>query len=119
VYAITAGQITVATTAGIYPDDPNRCGDTLILQGYDGATYTHCHLTGFAVQAGQYVDAGQLIATTGGQPGTPGAGNTTGPHLHLAINVDGTTVCPQPLLLAIHRGERIDVSGLPTSGCTS
>jgi hypothetical protein len=120
VYAITQGEITTAiSTAGIYPTDPNRCGNTLVLAGDDGATYTYCHLHTLNVDPGQHVPAGQRLGTTGGQPGTPGAGNTTGPHLHLGLRVNGTAVCPQPLLLAIHRGEAVSLSDLPIAGCTT
>ena len=42
-----------------------------------------CHLSS-RVQAGT-VKAGQPIGRSGGQPGQPGAGSSTGPHLHFAL----------------------------------
>ncbi|MEZ5230266.1 MAG: M23 family metallopeptidase [Acidimicrobiales bacterium] len=90
---------------------------TVIITGTDGATYTYCHLSAVAVAAGDDVTAGQAIGLSGGQPGAPGAGNTTGPHLHLGIRVYGQSVCPQPLLLAILRGTPIPPTAAPTSGC--
>ena len=109
--------ITTASSAGVYPTDPNRCGNTVILAGVDGATYTYCHLSQFAVRPGQVVGAGSLIGLSGGQPGAPGAGNTTGPHLHLGIRVGGAAVCPQPLLLAIARQTPINPAVAPSAGC--
>ncbi|MEZ5278952.1 MAG: peptidoglycan DD-metalloendopeptidase family protein [Acidimicrobiales bacterium] len=121
VYAITNGTVTTAiANAGIYTGGGSgRCGNTVTITGTDGATYTYCHLSQVAVTVGDTVVAGQPIGLSGGQPGTPGAGNTTGPHLHLGIRVNGISVCPQPLLLAVLRGTPIPRSTAPTTGCVS
>lgn len=116
VFAMVAGTVNL-THAGGYPADPNRCGNTVTLAGVDGVSYTYCHLSAFAVIPGQIVGAGTLVGLTGGVPGTVGAGNTTGPHLHLAIRVGGASVCPQPLLLAIARGTPINPAIAPSAGC--
>lgn len=116
-YSIVAGTVSVATIGGIFPTDPNRCGTTVMIAGVDGATYTYCHLSQLAATAGQTVEAGTPIGLSGGQPGAPGAGNTTGPHLHLGITIAGSTICPQPLLLSIHRRTPINPAIAPTGGC--
>jgi murein DD-endopeptidase MepM/ murein hydrolase activator NlpD len=116
-FAMVDGTITVATTAGIYPADPNRCGNSITLTGVDGARYTYCHLSAIAVTAGQPILAGSLIGLSGGQPGTPGAGNTTGPHLHVGITADGRSIFPQPLLIAIYRLTPVNPAIAPSSGC--
>lgn len=116
-FAMISGTVTTASSAGIFPDDPNRCGTTVTITGVDGATYTYCHLSQLAVTPGQVVGAGTPIGLSGGQPGAPGAGNTTGPHLHLGIRFAGATVCPQPLLLAIYRARPINPAVAPAVGC--
>jgi len=37
------------------------------------------------VRVGEWVEAGQPIGTSGGQPGTAGSNFTTGPHLHFEV----------------------------------
>ena len=117
--AITSGEIIgVTDTNAIYTGgDDGRCGNTVILRGLDGATYTHCHLSTVVVAIGQHVNAGEPLGTTGGQPGAPGAGNTTGPHLHLAIRINGRSVCPQPILLGIINQTLIPPAAAPHTGC--
>lgn len=117
VFAMVAGTITSATPAGTFPADPRRCGTTVVIAGVDGASYTYCHLSRLAVVPDQVVAAGTPIALSGGQPGAPGAGNTTGPHLHLGIRFHGAAVCPQPLLLAIYRSQPINPAIAPAVGC--
>ena len=119
VFATTAGTVTTASSAGVYPKDPNRCGTNVTVSGLDGATYTYCHLSQLAVHPGQIVNAGTLIGLSGGQPGTAGAGNTTGPHLHLGIRINGVSVCPQPLLLAITRQTPVNPFVAPSAGCVT
>ncbi|WP_035758051.1 peptidoglycan DD-metalloendopeptidase family protein [Granulicoccus phenolivorans] len=45
-----------------------------------GSYYLHC--SGFAAEHGARVNSGDVIARSGGRPGAPGAGSSTGPHLH-------------------------------------
>ncbi len=121
VFAMVDGTISAAIgNAGVYePGAAGRCGNTVIVSGIDGASYTYCHLSAIAVASGETVITGQAIGISGGQPGTPGAGNTTGPHLHLGIQAYGQTVCPQPVLLAILQGTPIPPTAAPSSGCVS
>lgn len=44
------------------------------------------HLSAVEVRTGQAVTAGQRIGRSGGTPGTTGAGNSTGPHVHVQMN---------------------------------
>ena len=48
----------------------------------DGTEARYLHLSKVAVSQGQQVAPGTYLGDTGGQPGTPGAGPSTGPHLH-------------------------------------
>lgn len=57
------------------------------------------HVSGFAVREGEYVAQGQVIAYSGGTPGTRGAGwLTTGAHLHFEVRIDGKPVNPLTFL---------------------
>lgn len=113
--AIRSGTVVTARMSG-------ACGLTLVLLLDEpaGATVTHCHLSTIVVRAGTHVDAGTVVGTTGGQPGTAGAGSSTGPHLHLHLIVDGLRRCLQPGLVALWTGTPLptDLRNLPTSGCT-
>ena len=112
-YAITNGHVIAAIA------DDGRCGGTIIFNGDDGATYTYCHLTKITTTTGAHVEAGTVIGASGGQPGQTGAGDSTGPHLHLGIRVNGIDVCPQPLLLALYDATTISVDQVPTAGCVT
>jgi len=58
----------------------------LLISHDNGLATAYLHLSGFAVSTGTYVVQGQVIAYSGGTPGTPGAGYlTTGPHLHFEV----------------------------------
>lgn len=47
-------------------------------------------------------------------------GRSTGPHLHLQLTQpDGTLACPQPALVAWASGRNVNLTTLPSSGCTS
>jgi len=58
------------------------------------------HVSEFFVEEGEYVKRGDLIAKSGGMPGTPGAGRfSTGPHLHFGVRLNGVPVNPEDYLL--------------------
>lgn len=111
-YAVTDGTILAAA------DDGGACGGTVILDGNDANRYTYCHASRVVVSPGQAVTTGSLLLLSGGQPGAAGAGDSTGPHLHLGIDVSGISVCPQVLLTAWMNGDRRNPATAPTSGCT-
>lgn len=122
-FAMSDGAVTHASTneqiaADATGMDLGRCGGQVSVTTEEGAVITYCHLQAVAVRTGERVVAGDYVGESGGQPGRPGAGNTTGPHLHLQISFGGMR-CPQTQLLAIVEGQPLSVSELPTSGCVS
>ena len=88
-----------------------KSGFTVIINtkglpnGNYGVRYQHMDATKSAstVRVGQDVVAGQLIGYSGGTKGSPGAGQVTGPHLHIQVyklqggqTRDITEMCPGP-----------------------
>lgn len=106
-FAVTNGVVVGTPTSG-------KCGIGVIFNGDDGAQYTYCHGNPGtqAVAIGDRVSVGQHILDSAS------TGNSTGPHLHFGIRVDGTQRCPQPFFVAIADGEPLAPRGLPTSGCS-
>lgn len=60
----------------------------LDIMSDDGLLVRNGHLSRMDVHTGQRVQAGQVIGLTGGIPGTPGAGMSTGAHLHWELRRD-------------------------------
>ncbi len=54
----------------------------------DGFYLRYSHLNAANVNIGQRVQAGQVLGKTGGAPGHPNAGTSTGAHLHFEVNRD-------------------------------
>jgi murein DD-endopeptidase MepM/ murein hydrolase activator NlpD len=113
VYAITNARVIAAS------DNSGSCGGTVMLAGDDGATYTYCHLSAVDVVAGTRTSAGSPLGTSGGLPGARGAGNSTGPHLHFGVRVNGVDMCPQAMLLAIAESSTVQINLLTRLGCTT
>lgn len=66
----------------------------MIVHGNNLST-VYGHVNQISVSADQFVSKGQIIAYTGGMPGTRGSGPfSTGPHLHLEIRLNGLPVDP-------------------------
>lgn len=107
IFAVAAGTVTKAPSGG-------ACGQGVIITGDDGATYLYCHGSdgGQVVKPGDHVEPGQLLMHSAS------TGNSTGPHLHLGIRIDGQNRCPQPFLAAIAEGAPITPQSLPASGCS-
>lgn len=87
---VTAGKVTYAGRKGSY-------GNLIIInhgkneQGKTIETY-YAHCSRLNVNVGDYVDENSIIGFVGS------TGNSTGPHLHLEIRVDGKAVNPQHYL---------------------
>ncbi|MCP4087109.1 MAG: M23 family metallopeptidase [Actinomycetia bacterium] len=119
-FAMVEGTVAVAfKSIAVFDGSTGRCGSTVTIDGVDGVRYTYCHLSAVSVQTEQSVVAGQQIGLTGGEPGSPGAGNTTGPHLHFSMNGGGRSLCPQPVILSILLGTPINPLAAPGTGCIS
>lgn len=80
--------------------DGGKTGYSYILIGHRGGYATlYGHVSSSLVTAGQEVNAGEMIALSGGKPGTHGAGPmTTGPHLHFEVIKAGVNVDPASVL---------------------
>jgi murein DD-endopeptidase MepM/ murein hydrolase activator NlpD len=107
-YALTSGVVVAAPTSG-------RCGVGLVFNGDDGAQYTYCHGGPGTptVEVGDRITVGQYLLNSAS------TGNSTGPHLHLAIEAGGLKRCPQPLLRSIVEHRPLAPHRLPIRGCVS
>ena len=70
-------------------------GYQYIIISHPGGATLYGHVSEFLVQQGQVVHRGDVIALSGGRPGSRGAGPlSTGPHLHLEVIRGGVLVDP-------------------------
>lgn len=70
-------------------------GYNYLLIKHEGFATLYGHVSEFFVQEGDVIRRGDVIARSGGMPGTPGAGAlTTGPHLHFEVIVNGERTDP-------------------------
>lgn len=81
VYAMGNGTVTMASTYGGY-------GNCIMIYYGNGIQSLYGHLSGYAVSAGQTVTKGQVVGYVGS------TGQSTGPHLHFEVLVNGTRVDP-------------------------
>ncbi len=73
-------------------------GNHVILAHAGGLLTLYGHLEAVLVKAGDAVKAGQVIGLLGS------TGNSTGPHCHFEVRVNGTPVDPRPFLPALSAG---------------
>lgn len=77
----------------------NGLGYNYIIIRHSGFATLYGHVSEFFVEPGQVVEEGDIIALSGGTPGTPGAGAlTTGAHLHFELISTGRKIDPMPYL---------------------
>lgn len=81
VYASSGGTVRSAGWGSGY-------GYVVYIDHPDGRQTRYAHCSRLVVSAGQYVNQGDLIAYSGS------TGNSTGPHLHFEILINGTQVNP-------------------------
>jgi len=106
-FAVTSGTVVGTPTSG-------KCGVGILFNGDDGAQYVYCH----GQPGSQKVRVGDRVTVSQHILDSASTGNSTGPHLHFGIRIDGVNRCPQPLLAAIAEGRPPSPSELPTSGCS-
>lgn len=79
--AAAGGTVSFAGWKGSY-------GNLVVIDHANGVQTYYAHCSELYVSAGTYVSQGQTISAIGS------TGNSTGPHLHLEVRVDG--VCQNP-----------------------
>ena len=84
IVAAAAGVVEIAGSTG------NSYGQQVLINHGNGVKtrYAHCVTGSIRVRAGQRVTAGQQIASIGS------TGNSTGPHLHVEVIVNGAVTNP-------------------------
>lgn len=83
--AVASGTVTCAKYSGSY-------GNLVKIDHGNGVETWYGHTSKMYVKVGQEVKVGDVIAAVGS------TGNSTGPHLHLEIRINGTHVNPQKYL---------------------
>ena len=86
VHALTDSNVRTATQSDSY-------GNYVILQHPDGVCSLYAHCAQLLVNSGDYVQAGQTIATVGD------TGTATGPHLHLELWRAGKLLNPEDYIV--------------------
>lgn len=85
IQVVADGVVTGASRDGAY-------GNLVKVSHGNNVETWYAHTSKMYVQVGQIVSAGETIATVGS------TGNSTGPHLHLEIRINGVHVNPQNYL---------------------
>ena len=85
IQVVADGTVTFAEYNGSY-------GNLVKVEHGNGVETWYAHTSKMYVKVGQKVIAGEVIATVGS------TGNSTGPHLHLEIRINGEHVNPQKYL---------------------
>ena len=83
--AAASGTVTFSGYKGSY-------GNMIVISHGNGVQTYYAHCSKLYVSAGAQVSQGQIIAAVGS------TGNSTGPHLHLEIRVNGVAYNPQNYL---------------------
>ena len=85
VAAAAAGTVTFAGWKGSY-------GNMLVISHGNGIQTYYCHCSRLMASVGQTVAQGQTVAAVGS------TGNSTGPHLHIEVRVNGVAYNPENYL---------------------
>lgn len=93
-FAGKEGSDVVATASGVvtYADERWGYGKLVEINHGDGFTTRYGHAKEIAVEAGDIVKPGQVVARMGN------SGRSTGPHVHYEVLKDGQPVDPRPYI---------------------
>ena len=83
---ILAADSGIAT---VIPNNGNGYGNYIMINHGGGRVTLYAHMSAFAISNGQSVSQGQVIGYVGS------TGNSTGPHLHFEVRVNGATTDPK------------------------
>ncbi len=89
-FAVNVGTQVKAARAGrvVYSQWANGYGYTVVIEHQKGIRTLYAHNSKLLVRGGQWVEQGQVISLSGN------TGNSTGPHLHFEIQINGQPVNP-------------------------
>lgn len=86
IYAAAGGTVLkVRTTTSRSRWALGGGGNYVTILHPNGVVTSYGHLAKILVNPGERVSQGQIIALLGGEPGSPGAGRSTGCHLHFGV----------------------------------
>lgn len=98
---IAQGSAVRAASDGIILESNDRGFgyNTIVIDHGEGLTTVYGHVSQLLVKEGDRVEQGEVIALSGGRPGSKGAGFiTTGPHLHFEVKRYGMPIDPMYVL---------------------
>ena len=75
--------------ATVIADNGNGYGNYIMINHGGGRVMLYAHMSAFAISNGATVSQGQVIGYVGS------TGNSTGPHLHFEVRVNGATTDPK------------------------
>jgi murein DD-endopeptidase MepM/ murein hydrolase activator NlpD len=108
VFSMTSGKIVSITL-------DSGCGNGVFIDAGNGIEFGYCHSSDAGsingARVGDTVKAGQLIFHS------DNSGDSTGPHVHVQIKINGRPYCPQSLMTGIATGSIPNIKSLPTTGC--
>jgi murein DD-endopeptidase MepM/ murein hydrolase activator NlpD len=89
-YAMPVGTPVLAAADGIVDTVTTQANSArsyglYVVLKHEGFYTYYAHLSKSLVKVGDQVRQGQTIALSGGAKGAPGAGSSTGPHLHFEV----------------------------------
>ena len=94
VVAVKSGTVVTSTALRNSSGGYRSYGEYVVINHHDGTMTLYAHMTAGSrtVSTGQEVSQGQVLGTVGS------TGNSTGPHLHFEVRVNGRCVNPLPYL---------------------